>query len=182
MEPNAIIGPSTQYCIAQDGPKRYRTDSTTPQDITNPQETLFDAYYEMYEKVTYKSVHVKVEPFLFDFSTSGSTTLVNAQVCHVPMVACQDVSSIMPLALTNVTDYSKYAVRGGKSFKIIPAKQAFSMEFNDLDRLGFQKYGKMLFETNAKWSSRERLTNAPAIQIGAFYPSTEASENQFSTR
>lgn len=55
----------------------------------------------------------------------------------MPMVTCQDVSSIMPLTLTDVTDFSKYAVRGGKSFKIIPAKKAFSMEFNDLDRLGF---------------------------------------------
>jgi hypothetical protein len=43
-----------------------------------------------------------------------------------------------------------------------------------------QRYGKMLFNTNTKYSSRERLSNSPSIQLGGFFPGPDGAENQFS--
>jgi hypothetical protein len=76
----------------------------------------------------------------------------------------------MPLDLSGPADYSKYSVRGGKSFRIVPAKKPFTMKYMDIDRVLFQKYGKFLFQTNGSYSNREKFTDGPGIQFGGFYP------------
>lgn len=78
----------------------------------------------MYSNVTYKHVEYHFEPYKFDFALGGTTTTetANQLICHLPVVACLDINASMPLTLTGPVDYSKYSVRGGKSFKIVPAK------------------------------------------------------------
>jgi hypothetical protein len=120
----------------------------------------------MYSNVTYKSVQTRVYPFKFKFSTRSTgtpATLDNQILCAIPMVTCLDVNSDIPLTLETVEDFSRYTVRGGKSFQLHAAGKEFHRSYPDLDRVCMQRYGKMLFNTNTKYSSRERLTNSPSI-------------------
>jgi hypothetical protein len=119
----------------------------------------------MYSNVTYKHAEMTFEPYVFDFALGGttSTETANQLICHLPTVACLDINASMPLTLAGPEDYSKYSVRGGKSFRIVPAKQSFSMQYKNMDRVLFQKYGKFLFQTNGSYANREKFVNGPGI-------------------
>lgn len=41
----------------------------------------------------------------------------------------------MPITLSDVSDYSTYSIRGGKSFKLVPAKKSFHMMYKDIDKV-----------------------------------------------
>lgn len=135
----------------------------------------------MYSNVTYKHIEMTFEPFVFDFALGGTTSTEtdNQLICHLPTVTCLDINAQMPLTLSGVGDYSKYSVRGGKSFRIIPAKKSFSIRYENIDRVLFQKYGKFLWKTNASYANREKFTDGPGIQFGGFYPGMDAMSNQF---
>jgi len=119
----------------------------------------------MYSNVTYKHVEATFEPFIFDFALGGTTSTEtdNQLVCHCPVVTCLDINATIPLTLSDVTDYSKYSVRGSKSFKIVPAKKSFTMKYENIDRVLFQKYGKFLFKTNTSYANREKFVDGPGI-------------------
>jgi hypothetical protein len=51
------------------------------------------------------------------------------------MVTCLDVNSDIPLTLETVEDFSRYTVRGGKSFQIHAAGKEFHRSYPDLDRV-----------------------------------------------
>lgn len=91
----------------------------------------------MYSNVTYKQTEVTFEPYKFDFALGGTTTTdtANQLVCHLPVVTCLDINSSIPLTLSGPSDYSNYSIRGGKSFKVVPAKQAFTMKYANMDKV-----------------------------------------------
>lgn len=133
----------------------------------------------MYSNVTYKHVEATFEPFLFDFALGGTTASAadNQGLCHLPVVTCLDINATMPITLNGVSDYSNYSVRGGKSFRIVPAKNSFTMKYQNIDRVLFQKYGTYLFKTNGSFANREKFSDGPGIQFGGFYPGSDIAAN-----
>lgn len=98
-------------------------------------------------------------------------------LCHLPVATCLDINAAIPLTLSGPDDYSKYSVRGGKSFKIVPAKKTFTMKYENIDRVLFQKYGKFLFKTNSSYANREKFSDGPGIQFAGFYPGMDSMSN-----
>lgn len=99
----------------------------------------------------------------------------------MPVVTCLDINATMPITLNGPSDYTNYSVRGGKSFKVVPAKQSFTMKYDNIDRVLFQKYGTYLFKTNGSFANREKFADGPGIQFGGFYPGSDIAANQFGT-
>jgi len=93
--------------MGADGPKHWTGTGLTPQDIDNPLKPLYDAYFKMYSNVTYKSVAITVEPFMFDFVIGPASTPVNKGSCHAPMVTTLDVNTDLLIGnMDSVLDYT----------------------------------------------------------------------------
>jgi hypothetical protein len=93
--------------MGADGPKRWTGSTPTAEDIDNPLEPLYDAYFKMYSNVTYKSVAITVEPFIFDFVIGPSSSPVNKVACHSPMATTLDVNTDLIITdMTSVLDYT----------------------------------------------------------------------------
>lgn len=93
--------------MGADGPKHWTGSTPSPQDIDNPLKPLYDAYFKMYSNVTYKSVAITVEPFMFDFIIGPSSSPVNKVACHAPMVTTLDVNTDLIVDnMNSVLDYS----------------------------------------------------------------------------
>lgn len=51
------------------------------------------------------------------------------------------------------------------------------MQYKNMDRVLFQKYGKFLFATNGSYANREKFVSGPGIQFGGFYPGMDSMAN-----